>query len=257
MNFCVIQGAVRTSLLLQLCLFCSLTTSPRLHAADGTAKFRESNDKLQIVTERWSMTLDADTGAILELQDLAAEGTLLRGGVNLWQIDRSQTSPIEAVDNTFTSHWDSAEHELVLDFVSDDADVRIVCAAEEDGPLWKATVKMKRGTMLGWRFPDELIFDIEPLNAFIFPEHLGLAFGRRFFEPGGAGVQKHMLGGAGLLQVTGDRCQMRPIPDEAVPVRPGEDAARFLPEWYLQEMSDWRVMANRCPSGEKHDLSLI
>lgn len=35
------------------------------------------------------------------------------------------------------------------------------------------------------------------------------------------------------------------------------NAETWLPQWYLNEMPRWRVSANRCPAGEKHELSLV
>ena len=70
-------------------------------------------------------------------------------------------------------------------------------------------------------------------------------------------MTRHPLGPAGLQKVANDRCLMRPVRDPAVPVRPGKDSSGWLPEWYLKEMPRWRVTANRCPAGGKHDLSLL
>jgi hypothetical protein len=221
------------------------------------AVFRPAGELLLLETPRWSLSLDAQTGAIREIADRTGQGRLLWGAANLWCIERHQDADIEASGCDFTHHWDAQQHMLSLHFDSVDAAIEIVCTARDEGPAWQAVVRMKRGTMLRWRFPDLLEFDAEVVREFVFPEHLGLAFTRSFFQPGGVGVQRHALGSAGLLQVAEDRCQMRPVQDAPVRVQPGADADGWLPQWYRNEMPRWRVTANRCPAGDRHELSLV
>ncbi len=226
-----------------------------VHAAE--ASFQEADGVLQIQLPRWSLTLDAQTGAIREIQDRSGTGTLIRGDKTLWTLQRHKEADIEASACQFHHGWNAQARQLTLHFEGPEADVKIVCTAEEEGPAWEAEVRMKRGMMAGWRFPDGLTFDVAPMNEFVFPENLGLAFTRKFFEPGGASVGQHSLGPSGLLAVADDRCQMRPVQDEPVAAKPGGDAEGWLPQWYLNEMPRWRVTANRCPAGETHDLSLV
>lgn len=225
------------------------------NAADPT--FHQSDESLQVETPRWSLTLDARTGAIRRIEDRSATGTLLHGDKNLWAIERHNLPEIEASACTFQHAWDSSKNQLTLRYDNADANVEIVCIAAEEGPAWRTTVQMERGTMLGWRFPNALRFNVPDVHEFIFPDNLGLAFTRSFFEPGGSGVERHHLGGAGLKRVAEDQCQMRPVQDEPVVAKPGKDAASWLPEWYLKEIPRWQVTANRCPVGDAHDFSLV
>ena len=227
----------------------------RLHAAE--ASFKELQDELVLETPRWALALDAASGAIRRIEDRAGSGTLARGGKDLWRIERYDEPDVGSSACTFRHAWNAEAGVLTLDFDGADATVGILCTAAGEGPAWQAEVRMKHGRMLGWRFPAALEFDVATLDEFIFPEHLGLAFSRSFFEPGGAGVQRHLLGPTGMIEVTGDRCRMGSVCSEPVPVRPGPDAEGWLPAWYLREMPRWRVTANRCPAGDRHDLSLV
>ncbi|MEN6493894.1 MAG: DUF6259 domain-containing protein [Thermoguttaceae bacterium] len=224
--------------------------------AAGTS-FKEAQGQVILESPRWAMALEASSGAIRWIEDRNGAGKLVRGGKDLWRIERHNEPVIEASACKLRHAWNGEEGVLTLDFEGPDAAVKIVCTAATEGPAWRAEVSLKRGTMLGWRFPAELEFDVSTLQEFIFPEHLGVAFSRSFFEPGGAGVKRHSLGGNGLLQVTGDRCQMGSLRSEPAAVRPGKDAEGWLPAWYLKEMPRWQVTVNRCPAGGKHDLSLV
>lgn len=223
----------------------------------ATASFRETGQELCVETPRWALALDSKTGSIRRIEDRSGKGVLLRGGADLWAIGRHKEGPAVATACEMRYAWDAARGELTLSFDGPEAWVRIVCAAAEEGPSWRAEVRMKRGIMIGWHFPARLEFDVAGVEEFVFPENLGLAFKREFFEPGGAGVAGHPLGPKGLLRVAGDQCQMRPVDDPPVAARPGKDAAGWLPEWYLKELPRWRVSANRCPAGGKHGLSLV
>lgn len=224
------------------------------HGAEPT--FGADGGELLLEMPGWSLALDATNGSIRRLEDRQAKGQLLRGGSNLWVITRHKAADVASSDCQMKHAWAAADKALTLEFDGPAAAVKIVCRAEPDGPAWNASVKMKQGTMIGWRFPT-VEFDVAGLEEFIFPENLGLAFSRSFFENGGAGPSRHALGPAGLQQIANDRCQMRPVQDAPVAVRPGKDSAGWLPEWYLKEMPKWQVSANRCPAGTKHDLSLV
>jgi hypothetical protein len=219
--------------------------------------FEETGNRLLLRATRWTLELDARTGRINRIEDRAGRGALLRGAADLWCIERHNDAEVVASACAFEVDWNANDRALTLGFDGPDATVTIVCKAEDEGPGWQATVRMKRGTMVGWRFPNALAFEVAGLNKFILPENLGLAFRRPFFEPGGAGVYRHTLGGSGLRLVADDHCDMRPVQDEPVAARAGEDAAKWLPDWYLNEMPKWRVTANRCPAGGKHALSLV
>ena len=225
------------------------------HAAEPT--FQESRGNLHIEMPRWSMALDAKTGAVLRVVDRSVGGTLLRGDEDLWLLERHGQPAIEATSCGFRYVWDPEDGQLTLGFEGQEATVSVVCRAEEEGPAWRASVEMKRGTMIGWRFPNSLTFRVADMEEFVFPDNLGLAFTRSFFEPGGAGVERHHLGGAGLNRVADDHCRMRPVRDAPVSASPGKDATSWLPEWYRKEIARWHVTANRCPSGERHELSLV
>ena len=224
------------------------------HGAEAT--LRVANGELLLKTPGWTLALDAAKGAIHRLEDCQATGTLLRGDSRLWVIQRHKSGDIASSDCTLKHAWDAADAALTLEFDGPDAAVQIVCRAMPEGPAWQAAVTMKHGTMIGWRFP-MVEFDVAGMDEFVLPENLGLAFSRSFFEPGNAGMGRHPLGPAGLEQVAHDRCQMRPVRDPAVAVRPGRDGSGWLPEWYLKELPRWQVTANRCPAGSKHDLSLV
>ncbi len=219
--------------------------------------FAERDNELTLEASGWRLALDAQTGTIRRIEDRAGAGTLLRGGPDLWLIERRDAPELRASDLAFTHAWNPARRELTLTFDGPDARVDIACRSTADGPDWHSQVAVKQGTMLAWQFPAGLEFDVAPMNQFIFPEHLGLAFQRAFFEKGGAGQTGHSLGGAGFERVTGDRCQMRPVKDDVVGLRPGRDAEDWLPQWYRNEMARWQVLANRCPAGTHHDLSLV
>lgn len=221
------------------------------------ATFEERDGELRLEAVRWRLAIDEHTGTIRRIEDRAGQGTLLRGGTNLWVIDRLKQPPISSADSTVRHAWDAAKQELTLDFSGPAAAVKVICLAAEEGPAWRAEIRLKEGTLLGWQFPVGLEFEVAGLDEFIFPENLGLAFTRRFFEAGGAGLERHNLGPQGMTRVTGDQCQMRPVREEPVAVKPGKDAVGWLPEWYLREMASWKVNATRCPIGGKHDLSLV
>ncbi len=227
------------------------------HCLAAEASFEATDDQLTVQTPRWTMALDARTGAIRGIEDRTAEGTILQGGTNLWVVERHGDPDVEASACAAHNQWRAEKRELTLDFDGPNAAVTLVCTAAEEGPSWQAEVRMKRGTMIGWRFPNAVEFDVSTLNESVLPEHLGLAFTQSFFEPGGAGVERHLLGGRGLQQVAADHCLMRPVQDEPVAVRPGKEASGWLPQWYVSEMSRWRVTANRCPAAGMHDLSLV
>lgn len=226
-------------------------------AAAGDAEFRAAEGLLEIVTPRWNVAFDEKTGVLRRLADRAGSGSLLKSGSDLWIIERHDAEAVRSSGCGLQHQWNAEREELTLRFDGPEASVEIVCAALNEGPAWRTTVRMQRGTMLGWRFPNELEFDPQLLNEFIFPEHLGLAFTRHFFAPGGAGHARHSLAGRGLQQVADDRCQMRPLDDPPVEVRPGKAAADWLPEWYFKEIPRWRVTANRVPAGNQHELSLL
>ncbi len=223
----------------------------------AAATFTETGDQLVLQTTGWTLALDAPHGAIRRIEDRTASGTLLRGGPDLWTIQRHNQPQINSGACRLRHAWNASARELTLQFDAPEAAVRLVCQAADEGPAWRAEVRMKQGTMLGWRFPAELEFDVPGLQQFVFPENLGLSFARPFFESNAAGIRRHSIGPAGLQQIAGDRCQMRPLRDAPVPLRPGNDAAGWLPDWYLKEMARWQVIANRCPAGAKHDLSLV
>jgi hypothetical protein len=222
----------------------------------GDVSFVEDADQLRIQTPRWAMALDARSGAIRRIEDRSAQGTLLSGGAGLWTIERHGQPAVESASCEMRRHWDADKRRLTLDFDGPDAAVRMHCTAEEQGPAWQAEIRMKQGTMVGWRFPQAVQFDVAGLNQFVLPENLGLAFTRSFFTAGGAGSMRHTLGGKGLLQIGAEACQMRPVIDEPVAAKPDDDAGQWLPPWYLKEMPRWRVTANRCPAGREH-LSLV
>lgn len=243
-------------------LFASLSLGIALllltvEARAAGASFKETQGELILESPRWALAFDVTSGTLRWIEDRGGQGKLVRGGKDLWQIERHKEPAIEASACKFRHAWDAAKGVLTLDFDGPDAAVKILCTAAAEGPSWQAEVGLKRGMMLGWRFPASLEFDVPSLHEFVFPEHLGLAFSRSFFEPGGAGLTRHSLGGSGLLQVTGDRCQMGSLRSEPVAVRPGKDAEGWLPSWCLKEMPRWQVTANRCPAGGKHDLSLV
>ena len=227
------------------------------NCSGGDISFQKVGGELLMESPRWAMALDANTGAIRGIEDRSAEGTLLRGGADLWTIERHEEPEIKATACKLKYQWNEDDQRLTLDFDGPEAAVRIVCPVGEDGPAWQAEIHMKRGTLVGWKFPNALEFNADRLNEFVLPEHLGLAFTRSWFQPGGAGIEKHPLGSKGLRQVTDDRCQMRPVQDEPVAAKPGKDASEWLWDWYLKEMPRWQVTANRCPADGKHDLSLI
>lgn len=242
------------TLLLVLLLF---ATYPATSGGEGS--FRESNGQLLLESSRWKMLLDARTGAIRRIDDRTSpEASLLRGGPDLWVIERQNLGEIKASEYAVEHSWEASTSELTLRFEGSDAVVNLVCVAADEGPGWRAQIKIKRGTMLGWRFPAALEFDVRAVEEFVLPDHLGLAFTRAFFEPGGAGVERYSLGGVGLQRVAGDRCRMRLVRDEPIAARPGKDAdGDWLPRWYLDEIPRWQVTANRCPGGDRHDLSLV
>lgn len=226
-------------------------------AGASAATFTETGGELRLETARWRLCLDARTGALRQLEDLAGHGTLLRGGTNLWTIERLKQSPIPSAGSTLQHAWNAAKQELTLNFQNPEAAVKLVCVAADEGPAWRAEVQPKQGTMLGWHFPAEVEFDVAALNEFVVPDNLGLAFTRKFFETGGSGRARHSVGPQGMQLVTGDQCQMRPVKDEPVSVKAGKDAAAWLPGWYQKEMAQWKVSANRCSRDAKHDVSLV
>ncbi len=248
--------ATAVGLLLAGLLLVAGASRPACGAEEGAA-FRQSGGQLILESPRWAMVLDARSGAIRRIEDRQAGGPLLQGGENLWVIERREAPDVEASACTLRFDWDADRHSLALNFDGLDAAVNIVCVVEPQGPTWQAEVSMKRGTMLGWQFPNGLEFDVDGLHEFIFPENLGLALPRAFFEPGGAGFHRHPIGPKGLLRVADDRCRMGAGEDGSVAVKLGADADQWLPEWYRREMPRWRVTADRCPAGEKHDLSLV
>ncbi len=251
-NHSVIRPSIR---ILAFCLLSPIAMTQPASAADIV--FEDVEGRLLLELPQWAMQLDARTGAIVRLDDRTAAGTLLRGDKDLWTIQRHNEPDLEASACRFRHQWNAETRQLTLHFDSPDAAVKIVSTATEEGPAWQSEVRMKRGTMLQWRFPNGLQFDVAPMNEFIFPENLGLAFSRKFFEPGGAGAGRHSLGPSGLLVIAGDRCQMRPVQDEPVAAKPGKDADSWLPQWYLNEIPHWRVTANRCPASRRHELSLV
>lgn len=191
------------------------------------------------------------------MEDLAGAGTLLEGTGDLWVVERYKAKPILSTNCSFSHSWNADQSELTMKFEHSAAEATLKCRALSDGPQWQAHVTIKQGIMVAWRFPVAMEFDADAVREFVFPDHLGLAFKRPFFQPGGAGRTSHMLGGAGFRRITDDRCRMRPVQDEAVSVSAGKDAKAWLPAWYLREMASWKVNANRCPQGGKHDLSLV
>jgi hypothetical protein len=200
-------------------LVLSSCTSPRPRPVQAT--FEKTGEALVLTTPRWAMAIDAGSGAIRWIEDRSAAGTLMRGGDDLWVIERHDAPAIPASAGAFSHAWNPKRNELTLNFDAPDAAVTIVCKATDEGPEWRSQVAMKQGRMTGWRFPASLAFDVTPMRQFIFPEHLGLAFTRKFFEPGGAGVERHALHGKGLERVAGDRCRMAPVVSEPVAVKPG------------------------------------
>ncbi|MFZ5832288.1 MAG: DUF6259 domain-containing protein [Planctomycetota bacterium] len=226
-------------------------------ASAAEATFADTGGQLRLESARWAIALDAESGAIRTIEDRTAAGPLLRGGRNLWVMERHGAPAVESSACRMQHSYRAATGELELRFECPEAAVTVTCKAADEGPLWQAAVEMKRARMIGWKLPVELEFDVAQMHEFIFPEHLGLAFSRAFFEVGGAGMQRHPLGPKGMERLLGDRCQMRPVRDPPVAARPGRDAAAWLPEWYIKEMSHWKVTANRCPGGQEHDLSLV
>ncbi|MHB8902089.1 MAG: DUF6259 domain-containing protein, partial [Thermoguttaceae bacterium] len=246
----------RLPLELLLAITMGMALAP-LASRAAAPSFEAVADSLRIESDRWLVQLDARKGALQRIVDRSTGETLLRGDADLWAIQRLKEPDIVASECDFRHEWNPENRRLRLDFDGADAAVQIVCECEELGPSWRAEVCMKRGTMIGWRFPNAVKFDASRLNQFIFPENLGLAFSRSFFQAGGAGLGRHALGPAGLMAVAGDRCQMRPVDDPPVAVRTGKDAQEWLPHWYVDELPRWRVSANRCPAGENQDLSLV
>ncbi len=226
-------------------------------APAAEASFQEAGGNLLLQASGWAVEFNARNGAIHRVVDRATGQAVLHGDNELWTIQRHNEPDVAASNCDFRQEWNAKTRQLTLHFDGPDATVGIVCTAEQEGPAWQAKVQMKRGKMIGWRFPNAVQFDVSRLNEFIFPENLGLAFSRSFFQAGGAGVQRHPLGPTGLITVAGDRCQMRPVQDEPVSAKPGQDAEAWLPQWYLSEMARWRVTANRCPAAEQLELSLV
>ncbi|MDZ7615539.1 MAG: DUF6259 domain-containing protein [Patescibacteria group bacterium] len=251
------NGSLRAASGVLLLLGTAIISANGADLQAGDVSLKDAQGELTLETPRWAMALDAASGAIRWIEDRNGSGKLVRGGKDLWRIVRRDESDIDSSACTFRHEWNAEAGVLTLAFDGPDAAVSVLCTAASEGPAWQAEVRLKRGTMLGWQFPVALEFDVPTLDEFIFPDHLGLAFSRSFFEPGGAGVQRHPLGPAGMLEVTGDRCRMGSVRSEPVAVRPGKDAEGWLPEWYLKEMPRWQVTANRCPAGGKHDLSLV
>jgi len=232
---------------------CCLLVAPAASPA-GEAVFRAEGGELVVQMPGWTLALDVATGALRRLEDRQAAGTLLRGQADLWTIQRHKAADVLASQCTMKHAWDPAGGVLTLEFDGPDAAATIRCTAAAEGPAWQAQVRIKQGTMIGWRFP-RVEFDVAGLEEFVLPEHLGLKFLRPFFEPNGGGVARHPLGPKGLQQVTGDRCQMGPLRDEPLPLRTTPGAAGWLPEWYLKELPRWRVSTNRCSA--KPDLTLL
>jgi len=248
---------IRSMSLVSLLVGVSLLSFDATESQATDVTFKEGQGELILETPRWALAFDAANGANRWMEAHGGEGKLVRGGKDLWRIERQKEPVIEASTCKFHHAWNAEQGELMLDFEGPDAAVKIHCMVAAEGPTWQAEVQLKHGMMLGWMFPVSLEFDVPSLQEFVFPEHLGLAFSRSFFERGGAGVMRHLLGGTGMLQVTGDRCQRGAFHCEPVSVRPGKDAEGWLPSWYLKEMTRWKVTDNRCPAGDKHDLSLV
>ena len=236
---------VRRSLLLTaLALFSVIP----LRTANAEVTFDSANGQLSLQMPQWSLRLDQRSGALLALQDKSGKGTLLRGGPNLWTIVRLEQDEVHAVDCSMEFQWDAAAHTLHLRYASPAAQVHLACLADAAGPVWNASVQMKQGKMLEWRFPENVEFAVEPMRQFIFPDNIGLAFTKAFFEPGGGGYGSHYLHGDGMRKLMGIRCEMRPVDDPSVPLKTGKHGEPWLPQWYLNEMKDWRVPSNRIPA---------
>ena len=120
------------------------------------------------------MTLDARSGAIRQIEDRSSQGAVLRGGANLWVIERRDEPEVDSSAGNLAYRWNAEDRKLTLVFDSPDATVTIICIADESGPAWQASVRMKQGTMIGWRFPDSWPHQVEqPLfpGVAALPEH--------------------------------------------------------------------------------------
>lgn len=230
--------------------------SPTMGRCESNVVFDDAGDALSVDAPGWSLVLDKRTGAIRSIKDRRAKDILLRGSENLWAIERHKQPDLIASEFSMQAEWAGYDDRLTLKYEGPAAHVTITCQAADQGPLWLAAVEMRQGTMLGWRFPDSIEFDVASLRHFVMPDNLGLAFSRSFFQ-GDAGVERKMLANQGLLRVAGDRCQMRPVEDAPVAARPGKDAEGWLPAWYRSELANWKVTANRCPTAGVHDLDLV
>ncbi len=213
-------------------------------------------EELRLSCPTGAFVLDAQTGAPLRAEDTTGRGPLFRGGSALWAIDGYQMSDASPTGAVFR-HERAADGSWRLTFSNADAKAALVCTADTDGLVWRGEVAPLRGTMLAWRFPDRVEFDAADVDRFVFPDHLGLALLSRFFQPRGAGLEARALGPAGLRRVTGDSCRNRPWRHDSVPVRIPPEAEDWFPAWSRAAAPRWRVTANRCPEGDRHDLRLL
>ncbi|GAB6164248.1 hypothetical protein JCM19992_02480 [Thermostilla marina] len=216
------------------------------------------DETIRLGHDRWSIVFDAATGAVNEIRERDAEAPLLAGEPDLWTITRRDGSVVRASDCRVQATWYETENVLLLDFTHEAADVRIRCRNLPQGPLFSAVVSMKEGTALAWNFPAGLEFDVPAVEEFIFPDNIGLAFTRRFFEPGGAGVERHPLHGEGYRRVADRRCEIRPETDPPRRLVPGKDAA-LLPAWFRNEIASktYEVTADRPTTAPGTAFSLL
>ncbi|RMG00114.1 MAG: hypothetical protein D6741_07360, partial [Planctomycetota bacterium] len=225
-------------------LFAAPATSATATAAGPWCDFDAKT--IRLGWDRWSVIFDATTGAVREIRQRDAEAPILTGEPDLWTIERRDGSIVRASEGRLRTTWDETRGMLQLDFTHRAADVHLSCRALPEGPLFSAVVAMKQGTALAWNFPSGLEFDVPAVEEFIFPDNIGVAFTRHFFEPGGAGVERRPLHGEGYRLVADRRCAIRPEDDPPKRLTPGKDAA-LLPGWFRNEIASraYEVTADR------------
>jgi hypothetical protein len=146
---------------------------------------------ITLETTALKITFDSSNGCIREIVDKSTGRTISTGNLEntLWRIffrDREQTraSEFSAASPSMQFRHQLDGSRLTLEYESDE--IRVSVGFHADGNHVDSHLSLMSASrvVLTQNFPFKLSFNLDTLNRFHYPEDLGLAFKRGFYEEG-------------------------------------------------------------------------
>jgi hypothetical protein len=154
---------------------------------------------ISLQTDALTISFDSTNGCIREIVDKGTQRVICTGSLEntLWRVffrDREQTRSSEFSANSpfmqFHHHVDG--NRLTFNYESNELKVSVEFRADGSHVDARLSLVSSSRTVLTQNFPFKLSFNLEALNRFHYPEDLGLAFKKGFYEDGHNSKSLHM-----------------------------------------------------------------